>query len=84
MNPILLAVVAVTVIGIVCAIILAVASKIMKVNVDERFPIIPVSYRAPTAAPADMPDATDTPRRCWKTVPKRISARPELTPCHGS
>ena len=40
MNPILLAIIAVTAIGIICAIVLTIASKVMHVKVDERFPII--------------------------------------------
>lgn len=40
MDKIVLAILAVTVIGIICAAILAIASKVMAVKVDERFPII--------------------------------------------
>lgn len=40
MNIILMAILAVTGIGIICAVILAVASKVMAVEEDERFPIV--------------------------------------------
>lgn len=40
MNGILIAILSVTVIGIICAVMLAVASKIMEVKEDERFPAV--------------------------------------------
>ena len=40
MNPILMAILAVTGIGIICAVILSVASKVMAVEEDERFPVV--------------------------------------------
>lgn len=40
MNPILYAIIAVSVIGIICAVLLSVASKVMAVKEDERFPAV--------------------------------------------
>jgi Na+-translocating ferredoxin:NAD+ oxidoreductase subunit B len=40
MSEILFAIISVTVIGIICAVMLAVASKIMAVKEDERFPVV--------------------------------------------
>ncbi|NLW65280.1 MAG: ferredoxin, partial [Clostridiales bacterium] len=40
MNGIMIAILSVTVIGIICAVMLAVASKIMEVKEDERFPAV--------------------------------------------
>jgi len=40
MDGILIAIISVSVIGIICAVMLAVASKIMAVKVDERFPAV--------------------------------------------
>ncbi|NCC68853.1 MAG: RnfABCDGE type electron transport complex subunit B, partial [Clostridia bacterium] len=40
MDGILIAIISVTVIGIICAVMLSVASKIMAVKEDERFPIV--------------------------------------------
>ena len=40
MEEIIFAVISVTVIGIICAVMLAVASKIMAVKEDERFPVV--------------------------------------------
>lgn len=40
MNEILFAILSVTVVGIICAVVLSVASKIMAVKVDERFPAV--------------------------------------------
>lgn len=37
MNPVILAIIVVSIIGLVCAVLLAVASKVMAVPVDERF-----------------------------------------------
>ena len=40
MNGIVLAVVSVSLIGFICAVVLVVASKFMAVKVDERFPTV--------------------------------------------
>ena len=40
MNEIYYAIIAVSVIGVICAVLLAVASKVMAVKEDERFPAI--------------------------------------------
>ena len=40
MSPIVMAVLSVTVIGIICAVVLSIASKVMAVKVDERFPAV--------------------------------------------
>lgn len=40
MNTILISILAVTVIGVVCAVILAIASKVMSIKTDERLPMI--------------------------------------------
>ena len=40
MDGIIIAIISVTAIGIICAIMLAVASKVMEVKEDERFPLI--------------------------------------------
>ncbi|MFB0920678.1 MAG: RnfABCDGE type electron transport complex subunit B [Oscillospiraceae bacterium] len=40
MNGVILAIVSVTAIGVICAVMLAVASKVMAVKEDERFPVV--------------------------------------------
>jgi Na+-translocating ferredoxin:NAD+ oxidoreductase RNF subunit RnfB len=62
MNPILLAVLSVVVIGIICAVMLAVASKVMAVKTEERMVRLRAALPGANCGGAATPAATATPR----------------------
>ncbi len=76
---ILIPILAVTVIGLICAVGLAVASSVMAVKEDTRLLRSARACPAPTAARAAIPAATATPRPCLSPARRRISACPART-----
>lgn len=76
MNPILMAIILVTVIGLIGAVILVAASIFMYVPVDERVEKITGVWPAPTAAPAAVPVVPTMPRASLRTGTPSTSAPP--------
>ena len=76
MNPILLAIIVVTVIGLIGAVILVAASIFMYVPVDERVEQI----TAVLAAPAAVQAARTTQRASWRTATPSTSVPPAARP----
>lgn len=68
MTEILTAVIPVVIIGVICAAVLVVASKIMAVKEDERFPKVRECLPGANCGPAAMPAATATQRRSARTA----------------
>lgn len=65
MIPVLI----VVAIGLVCAVILTIASKVFFVPVDETFALLRAELPALTAVPAAMPDAMIMQTRWLRTIP---------------
>ena len=79
MNPIVLAIVVLVVLGLAGGIILVLASKFMAVYEDPRIAQITSVWQAPTAAAAATQAVLTTPRRSLRAKPPPTSAPPAAT-----